>query len=55
MARRSILSAIERDTLIACPTDDDLIIQFYTFNESDLAIIQQHRGSENRALPDFVG
>jgi TnpA family transposase len=48
MARRSILSAAERDALIACPNDDDLIIQFYTFNESDLAIIQQHRGSENR-------
>jgi hypothetical protein len=30
MARRSILSAAERDALIACPNDDDLIIQFYT-------------------------
>ncbi len=47
MARRSILSATERDNLIALP-NDDLVIQYYTFNESDLAIIQQHRGSENR-------
>jgi len=47
MARRSILSATERDNLIALP-NDELVIQFFTFNESDLAIIQQHRGSENR-------
>jgi TnpA family transposase len=47
MARRSILSASERDMLISYP-NDDLIIQHYTFNESDLAIIQQHRSAENR-------
>ncbi len=47
MARRSILSATERDNITALP-NDDLVIQYYTFNESDLAIIQQHRGSENR-------
>ncbi|MBY0545567.1 MAG: Tn3 family transposase [Gammaproteobacteria bacterium] len=47
MARRSILSATERDNLIALP-NDDLVIQYYTFNESDLAVIKQHRGSENR-------
>jgi len=47
MTRRSMLSATERDNLIALP-NDELVIQFFTFNESDLAIIQQHRGSENR-------
>jgi hypothetical protein len=47
MTRRSILSSTERDNLIALP-NDELVIQFFTFNESDLAIIQQHRGSENR-------
>lgn len=48
MARRSILSASERDTLMACPDDDGSIIQFYTFNEPDLVVIRQHRGPENR-------
>jgi TnpA family transposase len=48
MARRSILTAIERDSLTAAPNDDDSIIQFYTLNDSDIATILQRRGPENR-------
>jgi len=47
MARKSLLSVFDRNALIAFPSSDDLI-QHYTFNETDLALISQHRGSENR-------
>jgi len=35
MPRRSILSATERDTLLALPESQDDLIRYYTFNESD--------------------
>lgn len=47
MARISVLSTTERNALIAFPSGDDLI-QHYSFNETDLALISQHRSSENR-------
>jgi hypothetical protein len=47
MARRSILSSAEREMLYACPHDDS-ILQFHTLSESDIAIIKQRRGAENR-------
>jgi TnpA family transposase len=48
MPRRSILSAAERDNLLAMPDAKDELIRHYTFNETDLSIIQQHRGPANR-------
>jgi hypothetical protein len=48
MPRRSILSATERDGLLAIPTAGDELIRLYTFNETDLALIRQHRGAQNR-------
>ncbi|RMO60961.1 hypothetical protein ALQ39_200133 [Pseudomonas amygdali pv. eriobotryae] len=36
MPRRSILSASERDTLLALPDSQDDLIRYYTFNESYL-------------------
>ncbi len=48
MPRRSTLSATERGSLFALPDAKDEMIRRYTFNESDLAIIRQHRGSANR-------
>ena len=44
MPRRSILSASERDTLLALPDSQDDLIRYYTFNESDLSLIRQRRG-----------
>lgn len=41
MPRRSILSAAERESLLALPDTEDELIRHYTFNESDLAIIRQ--------------
>ncbi|WP_449103113.1 Tn3 family transposase [Pseudomonas extremaustralis] len=48
MPRRSILSATERDTLLALPESQDDLIRYYTFNESDLSLIRQRRGDANR-------
>jgi TnpA family transposase len=48
MPRRSILSASERESLLALPTARDELIRHYTFNESDLALIRQRRGDANR-------
>jgi|GEM_PF-940901 len=48
MPRRSILSATERESLLALPDAKDELIRQYTFNETDLSIIRQRRGSANR-------
>ena len=48
MPRRSILSAAERDSLLALPDTQDELIRHYTFNEADLSIIRQRRGAANR-------
>ena len=48
MPRRSILSASERDSLLALPDSRDDLIRRYTFSESDLSIVRQRRGTANR-------
>ncbi len=48
MPRRSILSAIERASLLALPENQDDLIRLYTFDESDMALIRQRRGEANR-------
>lgn len=48
MPRRSLLSAAERDSLLALPDTEEQIIRHYTFNESDLSFIGQRRGDHNR-------
>ena len=48
MPRRSILSAAERESLLALPDTKGELIRHYTFSETDLSIIQQRRGSANR-------
>lgn len=48
MPRRSILSAAERDSLLAVPDSKEDLICHYTFSDTDLAIIRQHRGPANR-------
>ena len=39
----AILSASERDTLLALPDSQDDLIRYYTFNESDLSLIRQRQ------------
>ena len=48
MPRRSILSASERDSLLALPDTQNELIRRYTFNDNDLALIRQRRGDANR-------
>ena len=48
MPRRSILSATERESLLALPDAKDELIRLYTFNDADLSRIRQHRGAANR-------
>ncbi|WP_427131691.1 Tn3 family transposase [Pseudarthrobacter sp. S9] len=48
MPNRSILSAAERHTLLALPEGQEELIQHYTLNDADLALIRQRRKPENR-------
>ena len=48
MPRRSILSAAERQSLLALPDSRDELIRRYTLSESDLAIIRQRRVAANK-------
>ncbi|MCB1741715.1 MAG: Tn3 family transposase, partial [Gammaproteobacteria bacterium] len=48
MPRRSLLSAVERESLLAIPENDDELIRQYTLNEVDLALVRQRRGDPNR-------
>ena len=48
MPRRSILSASERESLLALPDTEDELIRHYTFSEPDLSMIRQRRGDANR-------
>ena len=48
MPRRSILSAAERDSLLALPDTQDELIRHYTFSEPDLSLICQRHGDGNR-------
>jgi hypothetical protein len=48
MPRRSILSAAERESLLALPDNRDDLIRRYTLSESDLSVIRQRRGPANR-------
>ena len=48
MPRRSILSAADRESLLALPDDRDDLIRRYTLSPSDIPIIRQRRGAANR-------
>ena len=47
MPRRSILSAAERESLLALPDNRDDLIRRYTLSDSDLSIIRQRRGGSS--------
>ena len=48
MPRRSLLSAADRDSLLALPDNRDTLIWRYTLRLSDIAVIRQRRGAANR-------
>lgn len=48
MARRSILTAQERQSLVALPDNQTDFIRHYSLSETDLSLIKQKRGDTNR-------
>ena len=48
MPRRELLTAAERDELLAFPTEESELIRRYTLGRSDRTFIRQHRGDHNR-------
>lgn len=48
MPRRPVLTATEREQLLAFPGDRQQRLQHYTLSDSDLAVIGERRGQENR-------
>ena len=50
MPRRPVLTVIEREELLALPVDALERVQHYTLSDSDLAIIRQRWGEENRLV-----
>ena len=48
MPRRLILSATEQGSLLALPESQDDLIQHYTLNDADMALVRQRRGDPNR-------
>lgn len=48
MPRRTLLTTVQQETLLAFPVSDVEIARYYTFDEHDLAIIRRRRGVHNR-------
>ncbi len=48
MPRRTLLTTIQLETLLAFPISEIEIARYYTFDERDLSIIRQRRGTHNR-------
>jgi TnpA family transposase len=48
MPRRAILTDTERKSLFALPDNQEGLILYYCFSESDIPIIRQHRGAANK-------
>jgi len=55
MPRWSILTASEKESLIAIPESEEELIRYYTLSETDFSIIRQHRGAQalQRVAYDF--
>jgi len=48
MPRRSVLTASDRDALLSLPDNEGDLIRYYSFSETDLALIRSRRGDANR-------
>ena len=51
MPRRSLFTEAERNSLLHVPDSYEELAQHYTFSDSDISIIKQHRGVANRLSP----
>ena len=48
MPRRTALSELEWERLLALPTDEEGLIREYTFTSDEMTLIRRHRGDANR-------
>lgn len=48
MPRRSILTAAQREELLAFPDDESELIRLYTLSREDLRFVRAHRGGHNQ-------
>jgi len=48
MPRRQLLTKMEKEALLAIPSDESGLIRLTTFSEHDLSLIKRHRGESNR-------
>ena len=48
MPRRSILTAAQREELLAFPDDESELIRLYTLSSEDLRFVRAHRGGHNQ-------
>jgi TnpA family transposase len=48
MPRRQLLTAVQREQLLAFPEDESALIRIAALSEADLAFVRQHRGDSNR-------
>jgi len=46
MPRRELLSPVQRESLLAIPTDRADLMEHYILSEQDLAFIRQRRGAK---------
>jgi TnpA family transposase len=48
MPRRELLTAAQREALLAFPDEEENLLQHYVLSVRDLAAVRQHRGDHNR-------
>jgi TnpA family transposase len=48
MPRRELLTAAQREGLLAFPEEEENLLRYYVLSVRDLAAVRQHRGDHNR-------
>jgi Domain of unknown function (DUF4158) len=48
MPRRELLTAAQREALLAFPDEEEILLRYYVLSVRDLAAVRQHRGDHNR-------
>jgi TnpA family transposase len=48
MPRRELLTAAQREALLAFPEEEENLLRYYVLSVRDVAAVRQHRGNHNR-------
>ena len=48
MPRRELLTAAQREALLAFPEEEENLLRYYVLSVRDMAVVRQHRGDHNR-------